>query len=58
MGSRNHDIIQDSTLVLMCELALGNEKKVWCPTNNGEAIKLENTQHSVRAVGKDGPDYS
>jgi hypothetical protein len=42
----------------MCEVALGSEKKVWRPTENGEPVKLENTKHSVHGVGKHGPDYS
>ena len=43
-----------SSLLLMCEVALGNQKKMWIP----EFVeKLENKFHSVHGVGQSGPNY-
>lgn len=45
-------------MLLLCEVALGNEKKVWKPNVDNQNLKLNNDQHSIRGVGKYGPDYS
>ena len=47
---------QESSLLLLCEVALGNQKKLW-NTGGEDVDKLAPTYHSVHGVGRMGPDY-
>jgi len=46
---------QDSSLLLLCEVALGKQKKLW--QAGGDVQKPAHPYHSVHGVGRVGPDY-
>lgn len=53
--SNGRNFVQgESSLLLLCDVALGKMKKLYEATN---VEKLEHQYQSVRGVGKNGPDY-